>query len=44
MISVKSLQRSTGDVFDPIKYICSWSASLNELIRLSFLRKLVSHF
>jgi len=28
MISVRSLQRSEGDVSDPIKYIYSWLASL----------------
>jgi len=33
MISVRSLQRSEGDVSDPIKYIYSWSASYN-LLRL----------
>jgi len=32
MISVRSLQRSEGDVSDPIKYIYSWSVSLDELI------------
>jgi len=32
LISVRSLQRSEGDVSDPIKYIYSWSAWLDELI------------
>jgi len=37
MISVRILQRSEGDVSDPIKYIYSWSASLDESshVRLS---------
>jgi len=32
MISVRSLQRSGGDVSDPIQFIYSWSASLPESI------------
>jgi len=32
MISVRSLQRSEGDVSDPVKNIYSWSASLDESI------------
>jgi len=30
LISVRTLQRSAGDVSDPIKYIYSWSAWLDE--------------
>jgi len=33
MISVRSLQRSAGDVTDPMKYICSESGSLDESIQ-----------
>jgi len=47
MISVRSFQRSKGDVSDPVKYMYSWSASQDESVCPSvrpFLRKLVFQF